>query len=120
MNEATRLKTPNGVGEAFLVPAFVTEQEEAYLLTKTEELGGTPVEDDEQTASNGDAQPSPRKFKSKVCSLYRSTASSKIDRRVYYAHTQNSRLDGETSKAAGACIGVGIRCWRGLPGMLKW
>ena len=67
MNESNRLKTPNNVGEAYLVPVFVTEGEESYLLTKIEELGGTPVEEQQEAKNGADTdQPSPRKFKSKV------------------------------------------------------
>ena len=83
MNDANKLKTPN-VGEAYLVPVFVTEQEEAYLLTKVEELGGTPVEEGQaESASNG-AEPSPRKFKSKVRQSCREGRMTICDLRVYY------------------------------------
>lgn len=75
MNDSNRLKTP--IPSAYLVPVFVTEQEEAYLLSKIEELGGTPIDedgggadDDAATKVNGnqggsEAGPSTRRFKSK-------------------------------------------------------
>ena len=44
MQEANLLKTP--LPSAYLIPVFVTEQEEAYLLSKIEELGGTEIIDD--------------------------------------------------------------------------
>jgi alkylated DNA repair protein alkB family protein 6 len=59
MNEQTRLRTP--VPECYLLPAFVSESEEAYLLTKIEEVGGTAVHDDEADATTE----APRKYKSK-------------------------------------------------------
>jgi hypothetical protein len=70
MNDANLLKTP--FPAAYLVPVFVTESEEAYLLGKIEEVGGTPVEeatdgtgDDALNGTNTSSSTSPRKFKSK-------------------------------------------------------
>lgn len=56
MNETNLLKTP--LPAAYLIPVFVTEQEEAYLLSKIEELGGTPIEEDERSASSSGTGPS--------------------------------------------------------------
>lgn len=58
MNDQTRLNTP--VPECYLIPAFVSESEEAYLLTKIEEVGGTAVDNDDATAEQ-----TTRKYKSK-------------------------------------------------------
>lgn len=60
MDDQNRLKTP--VPECYLLPAFVSQSEEAYLLTKIEEVGGSAVEDDAGDATTGE---STRKYKSK-------------------------------------------------------
>jgi alkylated DNA repair protein alkB family protein 6 len=58
MDDQTRLKTP--VPECHLIRAFVSESEEAYLLTKIEEVGGTAVDNDDDATGE-----SARKYKSK-------------------------------------------------------
>lgn len=69
MNDSNLLPTP--FPAAYLVPVFVTEQEEAYLLGKIEEVGGTPIPNDDVTGKDGEAAEAgagfeaPRKFKSK-------------------------------------------------------
>lgn len=61
MNDVHRLDTP--LPEAYLIPGFITASEEAYLLTKVEECGGTPLDDD---GDNADGPDSPRRFKGKA------------------------------------------------------
>ena len=64
MNDTHLLKTP--LPTASLIPIFVTVQEEAYLLTKIEELGGTPIEDVNDHGPDGaEGTSSSRRFKSK-------------------------------------------------------
>lgn len=68
MNDANLLKTP--FPAAYLVPVFVTESEEAYLLGKIEEVGGTPVDEEDtndalRQTNGSESSASPRKFKSK-------------------------------------------------------
>lgn len=60
MDDQTRLKTP--VPECYLIPAFVSESEEAYLLTKVEEVGGTAVDVNDDADATGEPT---RKYKSK-------------------------------------------------------
>lgn len=62
MNDIHRLDTP--LPEAYLIPGFITASEEAYLLTKVEECGGTPV--DELEGDNVGSPDSPRRFRGKA------------------------------------------------------
>lgn len=63
MNDIHRLD--NLLPEAYLIPGFITASEEAYLLTKVEECGGTPVDDDADSLQ-GTSTDSPRRFRGKA------------------------------------------------------
>ena len=63
MNELNLLKTP--IPAAYLLPVFVTVQEEAYLLNKIEGVGGVPIDDDDAGQDRIEGESSPRRFKSK-------------------------------------------------------
>lgn len=64
MNDKTLL--PTSLPGAYLIPVFVTEQEESYLLSKIEELGGTPLSEETDAPDGQSSKESPRKFRSKV------------------------------------------------------
>ena len=63
MNDVHRLDTH--LPEAYLIPGFITASEEAYLLTKVEECGGMPVDDDADSV-DGTSTDSPRRFRGKA------------------------------------------------------